>query len=130
MPEYVFAYGTLRQGLAPPEVASVVEKLRPVGEGWASGALYDLGAYPGAVFNETPPRKIHGIVYELPNDAQSLKQLDQYEGPEYRRIEQQVRLDAGGALACWVYDYLGRPGEDRLIESGRWTERRERQSAA
>ena len=126
MPEYLFAYGTLQPGLAPSEIASVVEKLRFVGEGWANGALYDLGAYPGAVFAENLLQKIHGIVYELPNDAESLNRLDQYEGPEYRRIERQVTPDAGGALTCWVYDYLGRPGEDRLIESGRWAERRAR----
>jgi gamma-glutamylcyclotransferase (GGCT)/AIG2-like uncharacterized protein YtfP len=124
MSEYLFAYGTLQAGLAPEEIAPVVEKLRPLGQGFLFGKLYDLGSYPGAVLDPASAWLVYGTVYELPEDGEVLSRLDVYEGPEYVRIEQMVALTQGGGMSCWVYDYKGRPSEDRLIESGRWTERR------
>jgi gamma-glutamylcyclotransferase (GGCT)/AIG2-like uncharacterized protein YtfP len=124
MSEYLFAYGTLQPGLAPKEIAPVAEKLRPIGEGFAFGRLYDLGHYPGAVFSPASPRRIYGTVFELPDDPELLHKLDAYEGGEYVRIEQMVTLVAGGGYACWVYDYLGKPSDERLIEGGRWADRR------
>jgi gamma-glutamylcyclotransferase (GGCT)/AIG2-like uncharacterized protein YtfP len=121
---HLFAYGTLQPGLAPAEIAPVVEKLRPVGEGFVDGKLYDLGGYPGAVLHPASAWIVYGTVYELPEDAEILRQLDAYEGPEYVRIEQLVTLTAGGVVSCWVYDFQGRPGEERFLESGRWVDRR------
>jgi gamma-glutamylcyclotransferase (GGCT)/AIG2-like uncharacterized protein YtfP len=123
MSEYFFAYGTLKPGLAPKAIAPLVEKLRPIGEGFAFGKLYDLGRYPGAVFDPASPQQIYGTVFELPDDPEILRQLDAYEGPEYVRIKQSIILIAGGALICWVYDYQGKPDDERVIESGRWKER-------
>jgi gamma-glutamylcyclotransferase (GGCT)/AIG2-like uncharacterized protein YtfP len=120
---HLFAYGTLQPGLAPPEIAPVMGTLRPVGEGSVAGKLYDLGNFPGAV-SDSAAGRVYGIVYELPEDAEVLRRLDAYEGPEYVRIEQLVKLTAGGEIICWVYDYQGEPAEDRLIESGRWVDRR------
>ena len=120
---HLFAYGTLQAGLAPPGVAPIVAKLRPIGEGFVYGKLYDLGEYPGAVIDPASVWIIHGTVYELPEDAEALRRLDAYEGPEYVRIEQLVTLTAGGVLNCWVYDFQGGPGEERFIESGRWVDR-------
>ncbi|MGA2727833.1 MAG: gamma-glutamylcyclotransferase family protein [Terracidiphilus sp.] len=124
MSQYLFAYGTLQPGLAPGEIAPVVEKLRPMGEGFTFGRLYDLRSYPAAVFDPASAWIIHGTVYELPEDVEILRQLDAYEGPEYVRIEQLVTLTAGRVVSCWVYDFQGRPGEERFIESGRWVDRR------
>lgn len=121
---HLFAYGTLQPGLAPPEIASVIEKLRPVGEGFLFGKLYDLGNYPGAVLDPASAWIVYGTVYELLEDEDVLRRLDAYEGPEYMRVYQWVTRAAGGVLACWAYDYQGRPDEERFIESGRWSERR------
>lgn len=123
MTEYLFAYGTLLPGLAPEEIASEVDKLQPVGEGFVDGKLYDLGSYPGAVIDSASAWIVYGTVYELPEDANLLRKLDAYEGPEYARIEQLVTLVAGGVCTCWVYDYQGKPSEERFIESGRWEDR-------
>jgi gamma-glutamylcyclotransferase (GGCT)/AIG2-like uncharacterized protein YtfP len=124
MSEYLFAYGTLQPGLAPAEIAPAVERLRLVGEGFVRGRLYDLGSYPGAVLDAGAVGSIYGAVYELPQAPEILDRLDAYEGPEYRRVEQDVTLVAGGVRTCWVYDYRMKPGEDRLIQSGRWSDRR------
>lgn len=123
MPKYLFAYGTLQPGLAPKEVAPLVEKLRFVGEGFVAGRLYDLGRYPGAVFDPRSERRIYGAIFELAEDEEILRKLDAYEGDEYVRFKQVVALIAGGVCTCWAYDYLGKPSEDRLIESGRWANR-------
>ncbi len=123
---HLFAYGTLQPGLAPLEIAPVVEKLRLVGEGFLFGKLYDLGSYPGAVIDSASAWLVYGTVYELPEEAEILRQIDAYEGPEYARIEQLVTLVAGKVLTCWVYDYQGRPSEERFIERGQWVERRKR----
>jgi gamma-glutamylcyclotransferase (GGCT)/AIG2-like uncharacterized protein YtfP len=121
---HLFAYGTLQAGLAPPEVAPTVTKLRSLGEGFVDGKLYDLGNYPGAIIDPASAWIIYGTVYELQEDAEILCRLDAYEGPEYVRVEQLVTLTAGGVVNCWVYDFQGRPGEERFIESGRWVDRR------
>jgi gamma-glutamylcyclotransferase (GGCT)/AIG2-like uncharacterized protein YtfP len=121
---HLFAYGTLQPGHAPAEIAPIVEKLQSLGEGFLFGKLYDLGSYPGAVIDPASGWLVYGTVYELPEDAEILRKLDAYEGPEYARIEQLVTLAEGGGFTCWVYDYQGRPSEERLIESGRWAERR------
>jgi len=106
----LFAYGTLRHGSAPAEIAKAVATLRPIGRGVAPGWLYDLGVYPGAVFGILDPKAgildpktgildpmtgipgfaaavdpgckdIEGEVYEVPDSA-ALRQLDAYEGFE------------------------------------------------
>ncbi len=68
MSEILFAYGSLRPGRAPAEIAGVAAKLRAVGEGFVRGALYDLGGYPGAVPDAKAKGWIAGTVMELPED--------------------------------------------------------------
>lgn len=117
---HVFAYGTLQPGLAPNQIAPIMKKLRAVGEGFLFGKLYDLGLYPGAMIDPASAWVIYGTVYELPDDEDLLAKLDAYEGDEYMRIWQIVTLVMSGWHTCWVYDYQGKPSEDRVIESGRW----------
>jgi gamma-glutamylcyclotransferase (GGCT)/AIG2-like uncharacterized protein YtfP len=118
---HLFAYGTLRPGLAPEEIAPIVAQLSALGEGFMFGKLYDLGNYPGAVIDPASAWIIYGTVYALPQDAPDvLRALDAYEGDEFVRIAQLVTLTEGRVLDCWVYDYKGQPGEDRFIKSGRW----------
>ena len=73
MSEYLFAYGTLQPGLAPTKIARVAAKLRPVGEGFVRGVLYDLGGYPGAVPDPNAKGRIIGTVMELPEDEDCLR---------------------------------------------------------
>jgi gamma-glutamylcyclotransferase (GGCT)/AIG2-like uncharacterized protein YtfP len=124
MIEHLFTYGTLQPGLAPREIASVVEKLCPVGEGFTFGRLYDLGAYPGAVLDPASAWCIYGTIFELPQDEEILCLLDAYEGSEFVRTEHVVaRVDGGFALSWWVYDYLGKPNAECFVASGRYTKK-------
>jgi gamma-glutamylcyclotransferase (GGCT)/AIG2-like uncharacterized protein YtfP len=128
MSDYLFAYGTLQPGLAPSKIARVAAKLRPVGEGFVRGALYDLGGYPGAVADPAAKGKIAGTVMELPDGEDVLAQLDRYEGfdpqapgtSEYIRERQVVELKTGGTVECWFYRYNRKPQDEDKVESGVW----------
>ena len=128
MSQYLFAYGTLQPGLAPTKVARVAAKLRPVGEGFVRGVLYDLGGYPGAVADPSAKGRIIGTVMELPEDEGVFERLDRYEGfdpeapesSEYIRERQTVELKAGGMVECWFYRYNRKPRDGTQVESGAW----------
>jgi gamma-glutamylcyclotransferase (GGCT)/AIG2-like uncharacterized protein YtfP len=110
----LFAYGTLRQGHALREIAEAAAQLRPIGKGVARGRLYDLGAYPGAVFaSGEDAGEIEGEVFEVPDEA-VLRALDAYEGFEpddpaaslFVRIPIEVRMAGrGDSVFCWAYQY-------------------------
>ena len=46
MSDYLFAYGTLQPGFAPTKIARVASNLRPVGEGFLRGVLYESVSVP------------------------------------------------------------------------------------
>jgi len=125
MSEYLFSYGTLRSGHAPEEIASVVERLRPVGVGFVCGRLYDLGKYPGIVLDSTSPQRVFGNVSLLPDDPDCMSALDAYEGfdadaPEtslFLRTLHSVTRAEGGSLPCWIYVYNGSLEAARVVES-------------
>ena len=128
MADHLFAYGTLQPGRAPTKIARVAAKLRPVGEGFVRGVLYDLGGYPGAVADPAAKSKIAGTVMELPEDKEILARLDKYEGfdpqspatSEYIRERQVVELKTGGTVDCWFYRYNPKPRDSDRVESGVW----------
>ena len=128
MSDYLFAYGTLQPGLAPKSMAHATAKLRAVGPGFLRGVLYDLGRYPGAIADAGAPGRISGTVMELPDDADVLRALDDYEGfdpqspesSEFVRERQTVERASGGALLCWFYRYNGKIDAARVFPSGVW----------
>jgi gamma-glutamylcyclotransferase (GGCT)/AIG2-like uncharacterized protein YtfP len=128
MSDFLFAYGTLLPGPAPAEIAPAVSKLLPVGEAFVHGVLYDLGGHPGAVLVASSHERIIGMVYQLPEDASVMAELDAYEefdpaAPEsspYLRILCPVNLATGGTLQCWVYVYNRDPGSAPVIPGGRF----------
>src|SRR5689334_9309341 len=79
LPRFVFVYGTLLPGLAPPVIADVVNTLRVIGPATVPGRLYHLGAYPGCVLDGACDGVIHGQLLEIPDPA-ALERLDWYEG--------------------------------------------------
>jgi gamma-glutamylcyclotransferase (GGCT)/AIG2-like uncharacterized protein YtfP len=126
MRQFLFTYGTLSNGKAPVAVKRLMRKLTPVGEAYVQGRLYDLGKYPGLKSSRSPRQKVHGRVFELPDDPAVLKKLDEYE--EYSEdqaakslfIRKRVpaRLENGKQVNCWTYFYNGDVTELRRIPSG------------
>lgn len=125
MREYLFSYGTLRPGRAPAEMAPAVARLQLVGTGWIQARLYDFGRFPGAILDADERARIEGMVFELPDDADFLRQLDEYEefapgAPEkslFVRELHPIRLDSGGTLMCWIYLYNRNPAGAREVRN-------------
>jgi gamma-glutamylcyclotransferase (GGCT)/AIG2-like uncharacterized protein YtfP len=126
--ELVFFYGTLLPPFVPEAMRDVVGHLRFCGEGSVPGVLYDLGEYPGAVFDATEDKRVFGAVFQLPEEPQVLEVLDRYEGYEsssdasslFVRKLVHVDLTTAGAVKCWAYEYNGNPREAPMIASGRY----------
>jgi gamma-glutamylcyclotransferase (GGCT)/AIG2-like uncharacterized protein YtfP len=115
----VFVYGTLRRGggRAMP-VRFPGSKF--IGDARVGGSLYDLGAYPGLVLDESGSSVV-GEVYEV--DEEVLNELDGFEASSrYRRKQVEIPLGAE-SRTCWTYEpdpefYSPRT----LITSGDWVE--------
>jgi gamma-glutamylcyclotransferase (GGCT)/AIG2-like uncharacterized protein YtfP len=132
MQDCLFAYGTLRPGLTPKSVQPLVRQLQWLGGGSAPGRLYDLGDYPGAVFDPSAETRVVGDVLVLPEDAASLlKQLDDYEGFSaadianslFVRFRIDVKLADGREIDCWAYRYHREVGRAPLVAAGDYAQR-------
>ena len=94
-------------------MSSVMESLEYVGEGSAPGKIFELGSYPGAVFEAQSKTSVPGEVYKLPPNQKILSKLDSYEEFRATRPRQSlfiresiiVRTNSGAKLACWAYRY-------------------------
>ena len=128
MSDFLFTYGTLLPQHAPDEVKSVVTKLTPCGEGSISGVLFDLGEYPGAVFDNSSDTRVFGTVFRLPDEVNIISELDRYEGFDpaspstslFVRKLHPVVLTTGENIECWVYEYNGNPVQERILVDGRY----------
>ena len=124
---HVFVYGTLRQGEAR-DINRLLPAPRLLGNARVTGALYDLGAYPGLVLGA--PGQVHGEVYEISGELERL--LDEIEevwpqpSGEYCKREQLVRLDeSADDILCIVYEIAADriPGMP-VIVCGDWIQHR------
>lgn len=115
----VFVYGTLRRGGAGAMSIRFPDSTF-IAEATVSGSLYDLGAYPGLLHNESNSLVI-GEVYEV--DDELLKKLDDFEASS-NYLRKQVEVSLGSdRKTCWIYE----PDPEfyslhRLITSGDWME--------
>ena len=95
---------------------------RFIADAKVSGSLYDLGAYPGLLLNESTSL-VNGEVYEV--DDETLGELDQFElSSDYQRKQVEVFMDTE-RKKCWIYvpDYGAEFFSDRtIIISGDWIE--------
>ena len=115
----LFVYGTLRNGSEHAFARLLRETSDFVSKGRLRGSLYRVAAYPGWV--EDSDGFIEGDVFQ-PRDAGSLlRELDEYEGPEYQRVRRIIDTDAG-PRECWVYLYVGPVEGSARIISGDWFE--------
>jgi gamma-glutamylcyclotransferase (GGCT)/AIG2-like uncharacterized protein YtfP len=115
----VFVYGTLRRGGAR-EMSTRFPSAKFIADAKVSGSLYDLGAHPGLLLNESCLLVI-GEVYEV--DDEILNKLDDIEASSnYWRKQVEISLGTHRRI-CWIYEpnpefYSHR----KLITSGDWIE--------
>ena len=115
----VFVYGTLRRGCAGA-MSIRFPKSKFIADAKVKGSLYDLGAYPGLLLNESDSLVI-GEVYEV-ND-ETLTNLDDFEASSHY-WRKQVQISFGtNRRRCWVYAPKPEAFSHRtLIASGDWIE--------
>ena len=117
----VFVYGTLRRGDAR-SMSIRFPGSKFIGDGKVGGSLYDLGAYPGLLLNESNSL-VSGEVYEV--DDEILNELDDFEASsDYRRRQVEVSLGSE-RRTCWIYVPERNHEFDSprtLITSGDWVE--------
>ena len=115
----VFVYGTLRRDGAGA-MSSRFSNSRFIADAKVGGSLYDLGAYPGLLLDESNSLVI-GEVYEV--DDETLKKLDDFESSSHY-WRKQVKISLGThTKKCWIYA----PNPEAfsrltLITSGDWIE--------
>lgn len=115
----VFVYGTLRRGCARP-MSIRFPNSKFITDARVIGSLYDLGAHPGLLLNESSAL-VTGEVYEV--DDEILKRLDDFEASSHYR-RKQVEISLGTRIRiCWIYE----PDPEfyslrTLITSGDWIE--------
>ena len=93
---------------------------RFVAEAKVSGSLYDLGAYPGFLLDESNSLVV-GEVYEV--DDEILSKLDDFEASSHY-WRKQVKIALGTtSRKCWIYAPNPEAFSRRtLIPSGDWIE--------
>ncbi|GAB3572820.1 gamma-glutamylcyclotransferase [Spirosoma luteolum] len=113
---YLFVYGTLLPTFANPYAYKLTRQARYVGPGQLRGALYDLGSYPGAIFDPASEQVILGAVYALNDPSNALlRDLDDYEAvgsnnPTSTSPDEYIRRQCpvwciDHWLQSWVYLY-------------------------
>lgn len=115
----VFVYGTLRRGGAGA-MSIRFPDAKFIAEAKVNGSLYDLGAYPGLLLNESNSLVI-GEVYEV--DDGILNRLDDFEASSnYWRKQVEISLGTHRRM-CWTYEPNPEFYSPRtLITSGDWIE--------
>jgi gamma-glutamylcyclotransferase (GGCT)/AIG2-like uncharacterized protein YtfP len=115
----VFVYGTLRSG-GVGAMSNRFPVAKFIADAEVSGSLYDLGAYPGLLLNESNSVVV-GEVYEVNDEI--LNRLDDFEASSHY-LRKQVEVSVGTHReVCWTYE----PDPEfyslrTLITSGDWIE--------
>jgi gamma-glutamylcyclotransferase (GGCT)/AIG2-like uncharacterized protein YtfP len=115
--ERVFVYGTLRRGGS--------NGWRMAGSNWiglaeVAGRLYRIDWYPGLVL-DSAAGPVTGELFEV--DEALLATLDDYEGPEYRRVLTRAALcgdSCAGSCEAWVWEWHGGIDEASRLARGDW----------
>lgn len=122
---HLFVYGTLKLGFDNYFARYLRQHSKFIEAGQLPGRLYDLGEYPGFVYQAEAKTFVRGEIFRLDrNVPQVLAALDEYEGvnmpnPEYRKQTLKVQ-SASGSIDCLVYVYCGDLSQARCLESGRY----------
>ena len=121
----VFVYGTLRAGFALHHYLQE-PGARFLGAGTIRGRLYDLGPFPGARPATKRTDRIIGELYELPDSANKLEELDEVEEfyPAERskslfiRRSVAVQLAGGAKRSAWAYFLNKKPSAAQHLSHG------------
>lgn len=125
----LFVYGTLMRNFDAPIARSLRQHSDFLGEGLLRGRLFDLGNYPGAVYETDAQTWVKGHIFELHHPETLFPLLDNYEGigatfpspNEYTRSLVPV-LQAEQTIICYCYVYNLSTAQLTYIASGSYLE--------
>ena len=125
-PDFLIVYGTLRPPFDNQFALYLRNRSRCVGEGTFVGRVFNMGSYPGAIYQQSVDTRVCGTVYDIGNQKETtLTYLDYYEGvgddfeqpTEFIRAIIPVQVNNQTA-ECWVYLYNLSTDGKPIIESG------------
>lgn len=125
---FIFVYGLLKSIYENEPAKFIRRNCSLIGNGSISGMLYDLGNYPGAIYEKNSLSKVHGEVYQINRNEKELVQfLDNFEGVgsqfkqpnEYVRSTIPVNISTGMVEAS-TYLYNWNLEGAKMIDSGRY----------
>lgn len=112
--DYLFVYGTLRRNYNLKLKDKVAGSIRYLGQAKVAASLYDIGKYPGAIKEKTDSEVV-GDVFVVEDPEKVFGILDKYEGDEFVREKNKVKLRTGKSLNAWIYWYGHKPeGKKRI----------------
>lgn len=130
---YLFTYGSLKSNaiclMGTEERAVLRDQAQLVARASIAGLLFDVGPYPGAILEGRRTVRVHGEIWKLPGEQDSLiEMLDRYEGCDasspvphtYSRRKVRIRLEAGRRVVAWMYLWNGPVSPEQRIHSGVW----------
>jgi gamma-glutamylcyclotransferase (GGCT)/AIG2-like uncharacterized protein YtfP len=79
--QYLFVYGSLRQGSGIPQQRLLRDHAELLGEAAINAVMYDIGAYPGILLSKNRSDIVSGELYRLKHHQQAslFAALDTYE---------------------------------------------------
>lgn len=110
----IFVYGTLRSGASNHHRLGGGEFVEQVE---LPGELFAIDWYPGMVHDIHSPSRVVGEIYRV--SANTLRELDEYEGSEYKRISVKVET-SDGSLDVYLWEYVYPHEHFTTIEHGDW----------
>jgi gamma-glutamylcyclotransferase (GGCT)/AIG2-like uncharacterized protein YtfP len=97
MVDLLFVYGTLRSGYENEWARRLRRESEFVGNVNVKGCVVPLGAYFGLI--PGGDENVPGELYRLRDPEATLTALDEYEGPEYRRVT--IPVSNGETAWAW-----------------------------
>ena len=123
----LFVYGTLVSSFCSPESIRIKKTNRLLGNAYITGLLFEIGGYPGAIYDPGTGNIIMGELYQIRNVQTTFRWLDKYEAAslefdpdfEYQRIQVPV-FYRERILKAWMYQYSKPTNELLKIISGNY----------
>lgn len=121
---YLFVYGTLMSTFDTMYSRLLQNRSHYIGSAHVTGFLFDLGSYPGIIFDPETTSLVCGELYDLSPNQSILQELDRYEGispkeeyNQYKRILIPVTYTKN-TVPSWVYVLTQKPIQPIIIASG------------
>lgn len=114
----IFVYGTLMRGECRHWLVekAVIRRIRAATIG---GRLFDFGGYPGLRLESNGNNFVYGELIECDRLESVLPELDEEEGPDFRRELVTVKVE-GATEPAYVYVLASDPEGATVISSGDW----------